>query len=109
SSALSPVALMLCLAKPHSKPSSVTLTSVAFDETKTASNGGTPSASAKKGETIPLVVTVKDQNGNLLSGESVTLQRAQAKSRSGIRPSSSADDLIVDVVTPTATRISFAQ
>ncbi|HHU7891563.1 TPA: adhesion domain-containing protein, partial [Escherichia coli] len=78
-------------------------------ETKTASNGGTPSASAKKGETIPLVVTVKDQNGNLLSGESVTLQRAQAKSRSGIRPSSSADDLIVDVVTPTATRISFAQ
>ncbi|MGS5219363.1 adhesion domain-containing protein, partial [Escherichia coli] len=109
SSALSPVALMLCLAQPHSKPSSVTLTSVAFDETKTASNGGTPSASAKKGETIPLVVTVKDQNGNLLSGESVTLQRAQAKSRSGIRPSSSADDLIVDVVTPTATRISFAQ
>ncbi len=100
---------MLCLAQPHSKPSSVTLTSVAFDETKTASNGGTPSASAKKGETIPLVVTVKDQNGNLLSGESVTLQRAQAKSRSGIRPSSSADDLIVDVVTPTATRISFAQ
>ncbi|MSI35572.1 RatA-like protein, partial [Escherichia coli] len=97
------------LAQPHSKPSSVTLTSVAFDETKTASNGGTPSASAKKGETIPLVVTVKDQNGNLLSGESVTLQRAQAKSRSGIRPSSSADDLIVDVVTPTATRISFAQ
>ena len=54
-------------------------------------------------------MTVKDQNGNLLSGESVTLQRAQAKSRSGIRPSSSADDLIVDVVTPTATRISFAQ
>ncbi len=109
SSALSPVALMLCLAQPHSKPSSVTLTSIAFDETRTASNGGTPSASAKKGETIPLVVTVKDQNGNLLSGESVTLQRAQAKSRSGIRPSSSADDLIVDVVTPTATRISFAQ
>ncbi|HCO6020544.1 TPA: RatA-like protein [Escherichia coli] len=109
SSALSPVALMLCLAQPHSKPSSVTLTSVAFDETKTASNGGTPSASAKKGETIPLVVTVKDQNGNLVSGEGVTLQRAQAKSRSGIRPSSSADDLIVDVVTPTAARISFAQ
>ncbi|EIB3169968.1 RatA-like protein [Escherichia coli] len=109
SSAISPVALMLCLAQPHSKPSSVTLTSIAFDETRTASNGGTPSASAKKGETIPLVVTVKDQNGNLLSGESVTLQRAQAKSRSGIRPSSSADDLIVDVVTPTATRISFAQ
>lgn len=109
SSALSPVALMLCLAQPHSKPSSVTLTSIAFDETRTASNGGTPSASAKKGETIPLVVTVKDQNGNLVSGEGVTLQRAQAKSRSGIRPSSLADDLIVDVVTPTATRISFAQ
>ncbi|GCT50525.1 ribosome association toxin A-like protein [Escherichia coli] len=102
-------ALMLCLAQPHSKPSSVTLTSIAFDETRTASNGGTPSASAKKGETIPLVVTVKDQNGNLVSGEGVTLQRAQAKSRSGIRPSSLADDLIVDVVTPTATRISFAQ
>lgn len=100
---------MLCLAQPHSKPSSVTLTSIAFDETRTASNGGTPSASAKKGETIPLVVTVKDQNGNLVSGEGVTLQRAQAKSRSGIRPSSLADDLIVDVVTPTATRISFAQ
>ncbi|MCZ5698861.1 DUF823 domain-containing adhesin [Escherichia coli] len=39
----------------------------------------------------------------------VTLQRAQAKSRSGIRPSSSADDLIVDVITPTAVSIPFTQ
>lgn len=110
SSSLYPSALMLCLTQPHALSSSVTLTSAAFDETKTASNGGTPSALAKKGETIPLVVTVKDQNGNLVSGESVTLQRAQSKNRTGNKPSStSADDLIVDVVTPTAASISFAQ
>lgn len=110
SSSLYPSALMLCLTQPHALSSSVTLTSAAFDETKTASNGGTPSASAKKGETIPLVVTVKDQNGNLVSGESVTLQRAQSKNRTGNKPSStSADDLIVNVVTPTAASISFAQ
>nr|HEK5738209.1 RatA-like protein [Escherichia coli] len=110
SSSFTASAQMLCLTQPHALSSSVTLTSAAFDETKTASNGGTPSASAKKGETIPLVVTVKDQNGNLVSGESVTLQRAQSKNRTGNKPSStSADDLIVDVVTPTAASISFAQ
>ncbi|EPM2150122.1 adhesion domain-containing protein [Escherichia coli] len=110
SSSFTVSAQMLCLTQPHALSSSVTLTSAAFDETKTASNGGTPSASAKKGETIPLVVTVKDQNGNLVSGESVTLQRAQSKNRTGNKPSStSADDLVVDVVTPTAASISFAQ
>ena len=78
SSTLSPVALMLCLAQPHSKPSSVTLTSIAFDETRTASNGGTPSASAK-GRDNPVSRDSKDQKWQLVSGEGVTLQRAQAK------------------------------
>ena len=44
-----------------------------------------------------------------VGGEGVTLQRAQAKSRSGIRPSNTVDDLILDVVTPTSARISFNQ
>lgn len=103
-------ALMLCLAQPHSAPASLTLSSTAYDEGRTASNGGTPTSSVKKGETLPLVVTIKDANGNPVGDEGVTLKREQAKSRSGIAVSSNTvDDLILDEVTPTSARISFNQ
>ena len=32
---------------------------------------------------LPIVVTIKDANGNPVGGEGVTLKRVQAKSRSG--------------------------
>ncbi|EFE7240357.1 RatA-like protein [Escherichia coli] len=103
-------ALMLCLTQPHSTPASLTLSSTAYDEGRTASNGGTPTSSVKKGEMLPIVVTIKDANGNPVGGEGVTLKRVQAKSRSGISVSSNTvDDLILDEVTPTSARISFNQ
>ncbi|HAK9519253.1 DUF823 domain-containing adhesin [Escherichia coli] len=103
-------ALMLCLTQPHSAPASLTLSSTAYDEGRTASNGGTPTSSVKKGEMLPIVVTIKDANGNPVGGEGVTLKRVQAKSRSGISVSSNTvDDLILDEVTPTSARISFNQ
>ncbi len=50
---------------------------------------------------LPIVVTIKDANGNPVGGEGVTLKRVQAKSRSGISVSSNTvDDLILDEVTP---------
>ncbi|HCD1805883.1 TPA: RatA-like protein [Escherichia coli] len=102
-------ALMLCLTQPHTVPASLTLSSTAYDEGRTASNGGTPTSSVKKGETLPLVVTIKDANGNPVGGEGVTLKRAQAKSRSGISVSSTTvDDLILNEVTPESASFSFA-
>ncbi|WP_236425008.1 hypothetical protein, partial [Escherichia coli] len=89
-------ALMLCLTQPHSAPASLTLSLTAYDEGRTASNGGTPTSSVKKGEMLPIVVTIKDANGNPVGGEGVTLKRVQAKSRSGISVSSNTvDDLIL--------------
>lgn len=102
-------ALMLCLTQPHTVPASLTLSSTAYDEGRTASNGGTPTSSVKKGETLPLVVTIKDANGNPVGGEGVTLKRAQTKSRSGISVSSTTvDDLILNEVTPESASFSFA-
>lgn len=69
-----------------------------------------PHVICEKGEMLPIVVTIKDANGNPVGGEGVTLKRVQAKSRSGISVSSNTvDDLILDEVTPTSARISFNQ
>ncbi|WP_148959406.1 hypothetical protein, partial [Escherichia coli] len=50
-------------------PGELTLSSTAYDEGRTASNGGTPTSSVKKGEMLPIVVTIKDANGNPVGGE----------------------------------------
>ncbi len=76
-------ALMLCLAQPHPAGVSVTLTSSALDDARTLSNGGRPSASVKKDNPLPIVVMVKDRDGNPLAGEAITLRRDNAMSRSG--------------------------
>lgn len=65
-------ALMLCLAQPHPAGVSVTLTSSALDDARTLSNGGRPSASVKKDNPLPIVVMVKDRDGNPLAGEAIT-------------------------------------
>lgn len=100
-------ALMLCLTQPHPAPATITLTSPALDNERSISNGNRPSVSAKKGETIPFVVTVKDQYGNLMAGEPVWLDRSTAKNRSGASVSATADDLVLNEITPTAATVSL--
>ncbi len=93
-------ALMLCLAQPHPAGVSVTLTSSAQDDARTTSNGGRPSASAKKGNSIPIVVTVKDRDGNPLAGEAVTLKRDSALNRSGTIVGTPANEIKLTELTP---------
>lgn len=93
-------ALMLCLAQPHPAGVSVMLTSSALDDARTVSNGGHPSASAKKGNSIPIVVTVKDRDGNPLAGEAVTLKRDSALNRSGTIVGTPANEIKLTELTP---------
>lgn len=93
-------ALMLCLTQPHPAGVSVTLTSSALDDARTASNGGRPSASAKKGSSIPIVVTVKDRDGKPLAGEAITLRRDSALNRSGTMVGTPANEMVLTELTP---------
>ncbi|MGM7462524.1 adhesion domain-containing protein [Escherichia albertii] len=93
-------ALMLCLTQPHPAGVSVMLTSSALDDARTASNGGRPSASAKKGNAIPIVVTVKDRDGKPLAGEAITLRRDSALNRSGTMVGTPANEMVLTELTP---------
>ncbi|WP_150003239.1 adhesion domain-containing protein [Escherichia albertii] len=93
-------ALMLCLTQPHPAGASVTLTSFALDDARTVSNGGRPSASVKKGNPLPIVVTVKDRDGNPLAGEAVTLRRDNAMSRSGAVVNTIASGMLLTELAP---------
>ncbi|EFF0799991.1 RatA-like protein [Escherichia albertii] len=93
-------ALMLCLTQPHPAGASVTLTSSALDDARTVSNGGRPSASVKKGNPLPIVVTVKDRDGNPLAGEAVTLRRDNAMSRSGAVVNTIASGMLLTELAP---------
>ena len=88
-------ALMLCLAQPHPAGVSVTLTSSALDDARTLSNGGRPSASVKKDNPLPIVVMVKDRDGNPLAGEAITLRRDNAMSRSGTIVNTAANVMVL--------------
>ncbi|EMX1424713.1 RatA-like protein [Escherichia coli] len=101
-------ALMLCLAKPHPAGVSVMLTSSAMDNARTLSNGGRPSASVKKGNPLPIVVTVKDRDGNPLAGEAVTLRRGSAMSRSGAGVGTPANAMTLTELTPVSAEFSLA-
>ncbi|MED5645315.1 hypothetical protein VZ119_22755, partial [Enterobacter bugandensis] len=57
-------AIGMCLVEPHTEAVTIELTSTAQDAAKSLSNDGRPSAVAKKGELIPLTVTVRDSAGN---------------------------------------------
>lgn len=93
-------ALMLCLTQPHPAGVSVMLTSSALDDARTASNGGRPSASAKKGNAIPIVVTVKDRDGKPLAGEAITLRCDSALNRSGTMVGTPANEMVLTELTP---------
>ena len=101
-------ALMLCLTKSHPAGVSVMLTSSAMDNARTLSNGGRPSASVKKGNPLPIVVTVKDRDGNPLAGEAVTLRRGSAMSRSGAGVNTPANAMTLTELTPVSAEFSLA-
>ena len=67
-------AFQACLVHPHSTVSTVTLTSTAFDSTAQA-------AKVKKGEAMPVTVTVKDSAGKPVPNVAFTLRRGDASPR----------------------------
>lgn len=67
-------AFQACLVHPHSTASAVTLTSTAFDSTAQA-------AKVKKGEAMPVTVTVKDSAGKPVANAAFTLKRGEAAPR----------------------------
>lgn len=98
-------AVVMCLVKPHTEAATITLTSTAQDAAKSASNGGRPSAVAKKGETIPLTVTVRDSTGNPVPYAEFTLTRETTLDRSKAPANSSAGDLSVTALVPANTMV----
>ncbi|HBN4402143.1 TPA: RatA-like protein, partial [Escherichia coli O25b:H4-ST131] len=101
-------ALMLCLAQPHPAGVSVTLTSSALDDARTLSNGGRPSASVKKDNPLPIVVMVKDRDGNPLAGEAITLRRDNAMSRSGTIVNTAANVMVLTELAPVSATFTLA-
>lgn len=67
-------ALQACLLNPNASVSAVTLTSTAFD-------ASTQAAKVKKGESMPVTVTVKDSAGNPVPNVAFTLKRGDALPR----------------------------
>lgn len=67
-------AFQVCLLNPNASVSTVTLTSTAFD-------AGTQAAKVKKGEAMPVTVTVKDSAGKPVSNVAFTLKRGDAMPR----------------------------
>lgn len=93
--------LQICTVNARDIPGSITLTSTDMDVGKDA-------AVAKKGEAIPLLVTVKDRLGNPMPSAPFTLHRADAKNRSGgTYTSNGADDLSLQALLPSASAISM--
>lgn len=101
-------ALMLCLAQPHPAGVSVTLTSSALDDARTLSNRGRPSASVKKDNPLPIVVMVKDRDGNPLAGEAITLRRDNAMSRSGTIVNTAANAMVLTELAPVSATFTLA-
>ncbi|KLV66126.1 RatA-like protein [Citrobacter murliniae] len=66
--------LILCLVDPHPKAEMIELTSTAFDT-------GTQAAKAKKGDALPVTVTVKDSAGKTVPNVAFTLTRGDALPR----------------------------
>ncbi|HAZ3245908.1 TPA: RatA-like protein, partial [Escherichia coli] len=86
-------AIVMCLVEPHTEAVTIELTSTAQDAAKSLSNDGRPSAVAKKGELIPLTVTVRDSAGNPMPYADFTLSRETTLDRAKATVNTSADDL----------------
>lgn len=67
---------LVCLVNPHPVPASVKITSTMLNTVNEA-------AVAKKGEAIPLTVTVADSAGNPLANQAFTLVRGESLNRAG--------------------------
>lgn len=97
--------MQACLVDARNIPGSITLTSTAMNVEKAA-------AVAKKGETIPLTVTVKDRAGNPMPNEPFTLKRSDAKGRWGGSSGATytvngADDLTLQALSPSLSTTSM--
>ncbi|CAD7561678.1 RatA homolog [Citrobacter europaeus] len=93
---------LVCLVDPHPMPGAITLTSTALNAERLA-------AQVKKGETIPLTVTVTDTDGNVMPDVYFTISRSNALSRVGnVITSGGADDLTLDELTPSAQTAKLA-
>lgn len=91
--------MQACRTTPHApQPATIELTSSVFD-------AASQYAKVKKGETIPLTVTVKDVNGSPAANAAFTLSRGDGVSRSGLVKTSDSkgatDDLALEELTPT--------
>lgn len=91
--------MQACRTTPHApQPATIELTSSVFD-------AASQYAKVKKGETIPLTVTVKDVNGSPAANAVFTLSRGDGVSRSGLVKTSDSkgatDDLALEELTPT--------
>lgn len=103
---LSSTAMQTCRADEHAPlPATITLSSSAFDTT-------TQVAKVKKGETIPLTVTIKDTNGAPAANAAFTISRGDGVSRSGVVLTADSyggtDDLELDELTPVATTMALS-
>ncbi|ECD9608981.1 hypothetical protein FNZ18_06260 [Salmonella enterica subsp. salamae] len=93
--------LQACLVDARNVPGAITLTSTAMDAVKDA-------AVAKKGEAIPLTVTVKNRAGAPMPNAPFTLRRADAKDRMDTtHTSNGADDLTLQALSPSASTNSM--
>lgn len=93
------MAMQTCRTDPHAPlAATIVMTSSAFDETNHF-------ARVKKGETIPLTVTVKDVNGAPAANASFTISRGDGLSRSGLVKTTdnkgATDDFTLEELTPT--------
>ncbi|WP_459349928.1 adhesion domain-containing protein [Pseudocitrobacter cyperus] len=76
-------AYQACVTTAHATPASIELTSTLLNADKTTANNGNPTAWAKKGESIPLTVTVRDSAGNPLPNAAFKLSRSFSNPRVG--------------------------
>lgn len=93
-------AAQVCLAEPHAPlPATIELTSSAYDSTSQA-------AKVKKGEEIPLTVTVKSVDGQPVRDAPFTISRGDGLSRSGVVKTiddmGNTDDLTFQELAPVA-------
>lgn len=91
--------MQACRTTPHApQPATIELTSSVFDEAGQY-------VKVKKGEIIPLTVTVKDVNGSPAANAAFTISRSDGISRSGLVKTTdnkgATDDLALEELTPT--------
>lgn len=95
------MAMQTCRTDAHAPlPATIEMTSSVFDETNQF-------AKVKKGEAIPLTVTVKDINGAPVADAAFTISRGDGVSRSGLVKTTdnkgATDDLVLEELTPATT------